>query len=108
MKSIFLTDKDGREIDEKIKNVESKIQGAQNVTLNETSEGVEISNGKETVLVRHGKKGDKGDKGDKGNKGDKGDKPVAGVDYYTAAEKQAFVSDVIAALPIYRGEVEGV
>lgn len=79
-----------------------------------------------------GAKGDKGDKGDtgaagadgapgaKGDKGDKGDTgapgpagadgadgytPVKGVDYWTDADKTAMVADVIAALPVYNGEV---
>ena len=34
-------------------------------------------------------------KGEKGDKGDKGDKPVAGVDYYTEAEKAEFKNAVI-------------
>ena len=34
-------------------------------------------------------------KGEKGDKGDKGDKPVAGVDYYTEAEKTEFKNAVI-------------
>ena len=71
-----------------------------------------------------GKKGDKGDKGpqgeqgipgEKGDKGDKGDTgaagkdgangktPVKGTDYWTAADKSAMVSDVLAALPTWNG-----
>lgn len=46
-----------------------------------------------------GEKGDKGDKGDQGNKGDKGDAPVKGVDYWTPADKEQMVSDVLNALP---------
>lgn len=79
-----------------------------------------------------GQKGDKGDKGDtgaqgiQGPKGEKGDDgapgnngkdgidgkdgkdgrtPVAGVDYFTEADKAEMVSAVIAALPLYDGEV---
>ena len=36
---------------------------------------------------------------DVGLKGDKGDTPVKGTDYWTAADKQEIVNDVIAALP---------
>lgn len=36
---------------------------------------------------------------DVGLKGDKGDMPVKGTDYWTAADKQEIVNDVIAALP---------
>lgn len=44
----------------------------------------------------------------KGDKGDKGDFPVAGVDYYTEADKTEMVAAVIAALPVYDGEVVAV
>lgn len=36
----------------------------------------------------------------------RGDKPVKGVDYWTDADKQEMVADVIAALPVYEGGVE--
>ena len=54
-----------------------------------------------------GAKGDKGDKGDTGLKGDKGDKgdtgpagytPVKGTDYWTSADQEAIVQQVLAAL----------
>lgn len=44
-------------------------------------------------------RGGKGEKGDKGDKGDPGDTPEKGVDYWTAADRQQMVSDVLAALP---------
>ena len=58
-----------------------------------------------------GVKGDKGDKGDKGadgapgvagapgKNGTDGKTPVKGTDYWTAADKQEIISDVLAALP---------
>lgn len=58
-----------------------------------------------------GPKGDKGDKGDTGSTGAQGPKgdtgatgpagysPVKGVDYWTTADKQQMVADVLAALP---------
>lgn len=46
--------------------------------------------------------------GEKGDTGEKGDKPVRGVDYFTEADKEQMVRDVIAALPVYEGEVETV
>lgn len=57
-----------------------------------------------------GSKGDKGDKGDsiKGDKGDTGNDghtPERGIDYYTEADKKEMVNAVIAALPVYNGEV---
>lgn len=41
----------------------------------------------------------KGAKGDKGDPGKDGKTPVKGTDYWTAADKQEIVNDVIAALP---------
>ena len=46
-----------------------------------------------------GEKGDKGDKGDTGAPGKDGKTPVKGTDYWTVADKQEIVNDVIAALP---------
>ena len=60
-----------------------------------------------------GEKGDKGDKGDTGAQGVKGDKgdagkdgktPVKGTDYWTAADKQSIVNDVLSS--IVNGEEE--
>ena len=48
-------------------------------------------------------KGDKGDKGDTGADGANGKTPVKGTDYWTAADKSAMVSDVLAALPTWNG-----
>lgn len=52
-----------------------------------------------------GAKGDKGDKGDTGETGAAGKTPVKGTDYFTAADKTEMVNAVIAALPVYAGEV---
>ena len=41
----------------------------------------------------------RGEKGAKGDKGANGKAPVKGTDYWTAADKQEIVNDVIAALP---------
>lgn len=54
---------------------------------------VELSNGTiNTFNVKNGSKGSKGDKGDDGKT------PVAGTDYYTAAEKTHMIADVTAGL----------
>lgn len=50
-----------------------------------------------------GPKGDKGDKGDTGAQGPKGDSYVL-----TAADKDEIAASVLAALPVYNGEVTGV
>lgn len=47
----------------------------------------------------------KGAKGDTGATGAAGKTPVKGTDYFTAADKVEMVNAVIAALPVYAGEV---
>lgn len=44
-------------------------------------------------------KSSRGEMGPQGPKGDQGHTPVKGTDYWTAADKQEIVSDVLAALP---------
>lgn len=46
-----------------------------------------------------GKDGAQGEKGDKGDTGTPGKAPVRGTDYWTAADKQEIVNDVLAELP---------
>lgn len=41
-------------------------------------------------------------------KGPKGDTPIKGTDYWTDADRQSMVNDVVAALPKYNGEVAAV
>ncbi|WP_286167233.1 hypothetical protein [Clostridium sp. J1101437_171009_A5] len=53
-----------------------------------------------------GPKGDTGEQGPAGPAGADGKTPVRGVDYYTEADKQEMVQAVIAALPVYNGEVQ--
>lgn len=48
-------------------------------------------------------RGDKGDKGDPGAKGTDGKTPVKGTDYWTVADQQSIVNDVLAALPTWTG-----
>ena len=86
------------------------------ISLEETTDGVLITakdaDGVETVLVRHGKNGKdgktpvKGEDYKDGEPGEPGRTPVAGVDYYTEADKADMVQAVLAALPVYGGEVE--
>ena len=45
----------------------------------------------------------RGEKGDTGAKGDKGDTPQKGTDYWTVADQQSIVDDVLAALPTWEG-----
>lgn len=53
----------------------------------------------EQLTALKGDKGEKGLKGDKGDKGTDGKTPVKGVDYWTAADQESIVADVLAALP---------
>lgn len=50
-----------------------------------------------------GLKGNKGDTGDPGVKGIDGKTPIKGTDYWTVADKQSIVNDVLAALPTWTG-----
>ena len=50
-----------------------------------------------------GEKGEKGDTGDTGPAGANGYTPVRGTDYWTAADQEQIVSDVLAALPNAQG-----
>ena len=54
--------------------------------------------GTEEFTLLHGKDGSKGDKGDTGATGPAGKTPVKGVDYFTAADQEAIVQQVITAL----------
>ena len=53
----------------------------------------------EPATIYHGEKGEKGEKGDPGTPGAAGHTPVKGTDYWTAADKQEIVNNVLAALP---------
>ena len=55
--------------------------------------------GKDGAPGAPGAQGEKGEKGDPGTPGAAGHTPVKGTDYWTAADKQEIVSDVLAALP---------
>ena len=70
---------------------------------------------------QQGPKGEKGDTGQQGPKGEPGEQgaqgepgkpgadghtPVKGTDYFTDKEKQEMVQAVLAAIPVYKGEVQ--
>ena len=55
-----------------------------------------------------GATGPQGPKGDTGATGPQGPKPVKGEDYWTAADQEDIVRQVIDALPKYNGEVADV
>lgn len=65
---------------------------------------VTLTNGvKSTFSVKNGTKGSPGEAG---SDGADGYTPVKGTDYWTPLDKQEMVNDVLAALPVYAGEVE--
>lgn len=76
---------------------ENPVAGGADIAITETVDGVEIAitdeEGMKSYSIHHGKDGYT---------------PVKHVDYYTAADKAEMVSAVLAALPVYTGEVETV
>lgn len=89
---------------------ESFADGGSNIVTFSDGKTLTVKNGTKGSGGATGPKGDKGDKGDTGPKGDKGDTgatgakgadgktPVKGVDYWTGADQEAIVQQVIAAL----------
>ena len=65
----------------------------------DTGEFVEIP----AIQGIQGPQGEKGEKGDTGPAGANGYTPVRGTDYWTAADQEQIVSDVLAALPNAQG-----
>ena len=59
--------------------------------------------GTKTATISDGADGEKGDTGDTGPAGANGYTPVRGTDYWTAADQEQIVSDVLAALPNAQG-----
>lgn len=79
------------------------------VTVKSVSESTE-DGGSNVVTFSDGntltvKNGSKGDTGATGSNGADGKTPVKGTDYFTDADKAEMVDAVIAALPVYAGEV---
>lgn len=62
--------------------------------------------GKDGAPGQQGPQGEPGAPGAPGAPGQDGHTPVKGTDYWTETDKAEMVADVIAALPIYNGEVE--
>lgn len=74
---------------------ENPVAGGADIAITETADGVEIAitdeEGTKSYSIHHGKDGYT---------------PVKGTDYWTAADKAEMVTAVLAALPVYAGEVE--
>lgn len=62
--------------------------------------------GKDGAPGQQGPQGEPGAPGAPGAPGQDGHTPVKGTDYWTETDKAEIVADVIAALPVYNGEVE--
>ena len=62
--------------------------------------------GKDGAPGQQGPQGEPGAPGAPGAPGQDGHTPVKGTDYWTETDKAEMVADVIAAIPIYNGEVE--
>ena len=67
--------------------------------------GADGINGKDGANGRDGTNGKDGMDGKDGANGKDGYTPVKGTDYFTEADVSAMVTSVIAALPVYSGEV---
>lgn len=74
------------------------LQAATDAALAQAKESGEFDGPK-------GQKGDTGAQGPKGDKGDPGSTPVKGVDYYTEADKQEIVDDVLEQIPTGGGDI---
>lgn len=71
--------------------------GTTNATITNGKDGKDGADG------QPGAKGDKGDPGEQGEPGEDGKTPVKGTDYWTTADRQQMVADVLAALPAAEG-----
>lgn len=65
--------------------------------------GAQGPQGEKGEQGEQGPKGEQGPQGETGPTGADGKTPVKGTDYFTEADKQAFVTDVINALPTWQG-----
>lgn len=61
---------------------------------------IKTTDGWKDIAAIQGAQGIPGEQGEQGAPGKDGKTPVKGVDYWTAAEQQQMVNDVLAALPI--------
>lgn len=85
--------------------------GTTTATITNGKDGAKGDKGDAGVQGPQGEKGDTGAVGPQGPQGEKGDTgadgktPEKGVDYFTESDKTEMVNAVIAALPVYNGEI---
>ena len=85
---------------------ESSADGGSNIVTFSDGKTLTVKNGTKGSTGATGSQGPKGDTGATGATGPKGDKGDTGPAYtLTTADKSAIVNAVIAALPVYNGEV---
>ena len=68
-------------------------------------QGIQGIQGEQGLQGPQGPQGEQGNQGPQGIQGPAGYTPVKGTDYFTPDEKNEMVQSVLAALPIYNGEV---
>lgn len=81
------------------------IQGPRGYTGETGATGPQGPQGEKGETGATGPQGPQGEKGETGATGASGYTPVKGTDYFTDADKAELVETVLAALPVYSGEV---
>lgn len=87
------------------------LKGPKGDTGNTGPQGPQGEKGDTGSQGPQGIQGPKGDTGATGSQGPKGDTgaaghtPVKGTDYWTSADRQGIINDVLAAIPIYGGAI---
>lgn len=84
------------------------IRGPKGDTGSQGERGLQGIQGIQGIQGVQGPVGPAGPTGATGATGPAGYTPVKGTDYWTAADRQSMVNDVLAALPVYNGEVQTV
>ena len=81
------------------------IQGPQGPQGNAGADGAQGPQGPQGIQGPRGETGPAGKDGVDGKNGADGRTPIKGTDYFTDADRAEMVAAVIAALPVYNGEV---
>ena len=92
----------------KVQNGSKGSQGIQGIQGEQGPEGPKGDTGDTGPQGQQGIQGERGlqgERGETGAKGAPGYTPQRGIDYWTTADRQSMVQDVLASLPVYAGEV---